>query len=263
MPKIEAGDGAILHVEVSGKDKGPVVMFSNSLGTNLHMWDGQMPAFEKKFRVVRYDSRGHGKSAAPEGPYSIDRLGQDALAIMDRLKLDRVHWVGLSKGGMVGQWLATHAPERIGRLVLCNTASQMPTPALWNTRIRTCLDQGMPALVDTILMRWFSEKFRKSGSPEIDRVKAMVLSTPEQGYAACSGAIRDMDQREAIRAVTAPTLIVAGKVDPATTPAAARLIQSRIRGSKLVQLNAAHLSNIEQPEAFTAAVMGFLTGKAA
>ena len=263
MPTIDASDGCKLHVEISGKDKGPVLMLSNSLGTNLHMWDGQMPAFEKKFRVVRYDSRGHGKSGAPDGPSSIDRLGRDALEIMDKLKLDTVNWCGLSKGGMVGQWVATHAPERIDRLVLCNTGAQMPTPGMWNTRIATCLSGGMDALVETILLRWFSERFRKSGSPEIERVKNMVLTTPKHGYAACSGAIRDMDQRESIRAITAPTLVVVGKVDPATTPAAGKLIQSRIAGAKLVTLNAAHLSNIEQPAAFTEAVMAFLTAKAA
>jgi 3-oxoadipate enol-lactonase len=263
MPKITMDDGCRIHVEVEGKDKGPVLMLSNSLGTNLTMWDGQMKAFGKAFRVVRYDSRGHGKSDAPAGPYSIARLGRDALAVMDALKLDKVHWCGLSKGGMVGQWVATHAPDRIGKLVLCNTAAQMPTPAMWNTRISACLSGGMEGLVETILTRWFTESFRASGSSELERVKAMVLTTPKQGYAACSGAIRDMDQREAIRTVTAPTLVVVGRKDPATTPEAGKLIKGRIKGAKLVTLNAAHLSNIEQPQAFTEAVIGFLKAKAA
>ena len=136
MPTIQS-NGCPIHVEVEGPENKPVLMLSNSLGTNLHMWDPQIPELTKHFRVIRYDSRGHGKSGAPDGPYSIEELGRDALAIMDALELDQVHWIGLSKGGMIGQWLLTHAPERIGRAVLANTGSHMPPPDLWNQRIRT------------------------------------------------------------------------------------------------------------------------------
>lgn len=261
MPTIDSS-GCPIHVEVEGAESAPVLMLSNSLGTDLHMWDAQMPAFTKAFRVVRYDRRGHGKSGAPKGPYSMDMLGRDALAIMDALKLTKVNWCGLSMGGMVGMWLGTHAPEQIERLILSNTAAQMRMPEVWNGRIETVRKGGMASIVESTIERWFTKGFRErpDSQAKLDPVREMIRTTPADGYIGCCEAIRDMDQAESIRKITVPTLIIAGEHDPSTTMEAARFMQERIKGSKVTGLDAAHISNIEQPQAYTDAVLGFLKG---
>ena len=252
-------DGARIHVEAEPDNGKPPLLFSNSLGTNLHMWDAQIGPFSESFRIIRYDSRGHGRSDVPEGLYMMDRLGQDALAVLDGLGIERTYYCGLSKGGMVGQWLGSNAPERIERMALCNTAEFMPAPDVWNDRIEAATNKGMPVLVSAIIERWFSEEFRRNNSAEIERVTAMVLATSGLGYAACCAAIRDMDFRETDKGITVPTLVVAGAKDPATPPERGRAIHSLIKGSQFVLLDAAHLSNIEQTDAFNSAVLDFLT----
>ena len=249
------------NVEVEGPFKAPFLMLSNSLGTNYHMWDPQMPEFTRQFRVIRYDSRGHGRSHADDGPYSMASLGRDALAIMDALGVARTHWVGLSKGGMVGQWLLVNAPGRLDRAVLANTGAFMGPPDLWNSRIRAVHANGMGALAGQTIDRWFTKEFQRSNPEAIAKITAMLIATPAQGYAACCAAIRDMDQREAIRSVQKPVLVIVGRHDPATPPAMGKLIAASIEGAKLVALEAAHLSNIEDAENFTKSVVDFLTGK--
>jgi 3-oxoadipate enol-lactonase len=260
MPQFER-DGVEFNVTLDGPENKPPLMLSNSLGTNLHMWDWQIPELTKHFRVIRYDSRGHGQSGAPDGPYSIDELGRDALAIMDALELEQVHWMGLSKGGMIGQWLLTHAPERIGRAVLANTGSHMPPPDLWNQRIRTALDKGMEELTPGVIERWFTPEFRAREPETVQKIVRMLHTTPAHGYAGSCSAIRDMDQRESIRSVTNPVLVVVGSRDPATPPEMGKRIADTIRGARIVTLDAAHLSNIEQAEAFNQAVIDFLTAR--
>ena len=250
--------GASVNVLVEGPENAPVLMLSNSLGTNLHMWDGQMAALHKTFRTVRYDTRGHGRTVVTGGTYSIAGLGRDAVAIMDALHLDRVHWLGLSMGGMIGQWLLVNARERIGRAVLANTSSRLPPPEMWNTRIRTVLSQGMHAITPTVIDRWFTPEFQERNPGEIARIAEMLHTTPAHGYAACCGAIRDMDQRESIRSVSNPVLVVVGKRDPATPPEMGAEIAAAIRDANLVALDAAHLSNVEAPAAFNKAVVEFL-----
>ncbi len=257
MP-IETIRGEPFNIRIDGPAGAPVLMLSNSLGTDLAMWDPQIPEWSRHFRVVRYDSRGHGRSAAPDRPYSISELGSDAIAIMDHLGLDKVHWCGLSKGGMVGQWLATHASERVDRVVLANTASRMGPPELWNGRIRNIRANGMAAIVQATLERWFSPAFRERDRETVARVSEMLSATPPLGYAGCCAAIRDMDQREAIAAIVNPVLVIVGTLDPATPPAAGEAMAQTIRGAELVALDAAHLSNLEQPQAFTKAVLDFL-----
>jgi 3-oxoadipate enol-lactonase len=258
MAEIEV-EGEKFRVEVEGPAGAPVLMISNSLGTNLHMWDLQMPALTQHFRVVRYDSRGHGGSPAPARAYSIDELGRDALNIMDALGLDKVRWLGLSKGGMVGQWLLTHAPERIERAVLANTAANMGPPDVWNDRIRLVREQGMAGVTEAVLDRWFTKPFQKSDPQAVQKIRDMLLATLPQGYLGCIAAIRDMDQREAIRAVEAPVLVIVGRHDASTPPAAGALIAANVPGAELVTLEAAHLSNIEDEKAFTSTVVDFLT----
>jgi 3-oxoadipate enol-lactonase len=259
MPTIQA-NGCPIHVEVEGPDNAPVLMLSNSLGTDLHMWDAQVPAFTQHFRLVRYDRRGHGRSGAPPGPYSIEMLGRDVLAVLDGLGIRKTNWCGLSMGGMVGMWLATNAPERIDRLVLSNTTARFASKDPWNERIKIVREKGMDALVDLTMERWFTKEFRERADHKVKPVRDTLRRTPPQGYIGCCEAIRDMDQGDTIGVITAPTLIIAGRHDPATNVEAAEFIRDRIKGSKVAVLEAAHISNIEQPEAYTSAVLGHLRG---
>ncbi len=258
MGQVKTARGSF-QVEIEGPSGAPALMLSNSLGTNLHMWDPQMPELTRRFKTLRYDSRGHGGSVADAGPYSIASLGRDALAIMDALDLDKVNWLGLSLGGMVGQWLLAHAPERIDRAVLANTSSHSPDSRPYNTRVVAVQKTGMASVAQTVADRWFTPEFQQRDPAAVARIKDMLLSTPPQGYIAACAAVRDMDQRETVRRANRPTLVIAGSRDPATPPQLGRDIAASIPGAKYVELEAAHLSNVEQPEAFTAAVLQFLT----
>ncbi|BAT60096.1 3-oxoadipate enol-lactonase 2 [Variibacter gotjawalensis] len=260
MPMITADDGARLNVKVEGPDNAPVLMLSNSLGTDLAMWDVQAPEFSRHFRLVRYDRRGHGKSDAPKGPYSMQRLGRDVIAILDALKIKKTNWCGLSMGGMVGMWLAANAPGRVDRIVLSNTACRYPNGDLWNDRIRTVSEKGTAAIVNGSMERWFTQGYRERAPDKVKPFHKQFLKTNAGGYVACCQAIRDMDQSESIRGITAPTLIIAGSQDAATTPRDAEYIQARIKGSELKMLDAAHISNVEQSEAYTATVLKHLHG---
>ncbi len=257
MPTIDAA-GCKINVTIDGAESAPPLLISNSLGTNLHMWDEQAKAFSKNYRVIRYDQRGHGKSGAPKSPYTIERLGQDALAILDHLKIEKAHFLGLSMGGTTGMWLACNAPERFKKIVLANTGARIGTQDIWNARITTVLDKGMKALVDATIERWFSKKFREAKPPVIGKVRQMLLTTPKHGYAGCSAAIRDADFRWSIGGVKLPTLVIAGSLDPATPPEGSEFIAQRIPRAKLVSLEAAHLSNLEKSEQFTREVQSFL-----
>jgi len=260
MPTIVTDDGTKLHYEWSGPEGLPVLVLSNSLGTSLGMWDDQIAAFTEAFRVLRYDDRGHGKSDVPAGPYAFDRLGRDVVALFDALGLDRVSWCGLSKGGMLGMWLASNHPDRLNRVVLSNTSAHMPPPEMWDERARTAREKGLEAMAPAVLERWFTPAFHAAAPDRVDKVRQMLVTTPREGYAGSCEALRDMDQRAAIRAIALPTLVIAGASDPATPPDFAEAIHASIDGSKLVVIpDAAHLSNIEQTDAFNHAVLSFLT----
>ncbi len=245
-------------VKVDGPATAPVLLLSNSLSSDLSMWDVQVPVWAQRFRVVRYDQRGHGGTDVSAGPYSMDQLGRDVIGIMDALGIETAHWCGLSLGGMVGMWMLTHAPGRIGKAVLANTAAYMGPVDLWNGRIETARRGGMRALVEPTIERWFPKHFRQAAPATMDRMRSMILRTPVNGYAGCCAAIRDMDQRTAIRSITNPVLVIIGSHDPATKPADGELIASSIRDAKTVVFDAAHISNIERPAAFTSTVMDFL-----
>ncbi|WOJ89025.1 3-oxoadipate enol-lactonase [Methylocapsa polymorpha] len=251
--------GETFNILVEGDETKPVLMISNPLGVNLRLWDRQAPAFLEHFRVLRYDSRGHGASVADEGPYSIAGLAQDALAILDALDIERAHWLGLSKGGMVGQWLLAHARERMGRAVLANTAAQIPSPDLWNERIQAARDSGLDALAEGVAERWFTKRFRETEPEAVENVLEMLRQTPLQGYTAAAAAIRDADQREIIRTITNPVLVIVGRHDPSTPPGLGALVASSIEGAQLATLEASHISNIEDAENFTKTVIDFLT----
>ncbi|HUC63398.1 MAG TPA: 3-oxoadipate enol-lactonase [Alphaproteobacteria bacterium] len=257
MPTVPI-EGGHLYYEVAGDAEAPPLLLSHSLGTGLAMWEPQMAAFAARYRVIRYDMRGHGKSSAPAGDYSMAMLAKDALALMDALGIERTYWCGLSMGGMIGLWLATHAPQRLRRAVLANTAAISPTVEMWNARIATVMSQGTAALLAGAIDRWFTKEFQTAHPDIVKRTSALLLATPPQGYAGACVANRDMDQREAIRAIAVPCLVIVGEKDFAAAPEFGRDIHARIAGSKLVSLDAAHLSNTEAPEAFTRAVLDFL-----
>lgn len=258
MPRITTDDGCRINVEVSGSDSAPALMLSNSLGTNIHMWDDQVDEWARQFRVIRYDRRGHGGSDAPAGPYSMERFGRDVLSVLDALGVERTHWCGLSMGGMVGQWLGANAPDRIGKLILSNTNYYYDDKKPWDDRIRFLQNNPLEKLVDPNMERWFTAGFRAKAPQAIDRMKEIFLSSDKQGYMACCGAIRDMDFRASNASITAPTLVIVGAQDPATPPARGEDIARQIPGATVVSIDASHISNVEQPGAYTRAVLDFL-----
>jgi 3-oxoadipate enol-lactonase len=258
MPEITTDDGARLHYTLEGPEGRPVLLLSNSLGTTAGMWEPQATALAGAFRLLRYDSRGHGQSGSPPGPYTIERLGRDALSLLDQLGIGRVSFCGLSMGGMVGMWLGVNAPERVERLVLCNTSAHIGSPEVWEQRIQTVRAQGMAAIVPGVIDRWFTKPFQERSPEAVARIRDMLLANDPEGYVAACAAVRDMDQRDAIAAIKAPTLVIAGRHDEATPPEQSHLIAERVKGAELVELDAAHLSNIEAEAGFTAALRRFL-----
>jgi 3-oxoadipate enol-lactonase len=262
MPSVRLADGELNYL-LEGPASAPVLVLSNSLGTDLHMWDAQMPAFTEHFRVLRYDTRGHGASLVSPGPYSIAQLGADVLALLDALDIAKASFCGLSMGGLIGQWLAINAPERIERLVLCNTAAKIGTPEVWNPRIDTVLAGGLQAmrdLRDASISRWFTADFAEAQPGKVEPIVAMLAQTSPQGYAANCAAVRDADFREQLGSVRAPTLIVCGSGDPVTTTEHGRFTEERIAGAELVEFHAAHLSNVQAGDAFSDKVLAFLRG---
>jgi 3-oxoadipate enol-lactonase len=256
---VHADDGCPLNVEVEGPAAAPVLMLCNSLGTDLHLWDEQVPAWSRHFRVVRYDRRGHGRSGVTPGPYRMEQFGRDALSIMDALGLTKIHWCGLSMGGMVGQWLGAHAPERIDRLILANTTSYYDNKKIWDDRIAAVRARGLAAVVEAVMKLWFTPDFRTHAPETIARMTNMLTATPLEGYLACCAAVRDMDHRDILADIRAPTLVIAGRYDISLPLPTAEFIRSRIPGAALTLLDAAHISNVEQPALFTTDVLGFLS----
>jgi 3-oxoadipate enol-lactonase len=257
---INADDGCPIYVEVAGSEDAPALMLSNSLGTNLHMWDDQVDEFAKHFRVVRYDRRGHGQSGVPQGPYSMERFGRDVVAVLDALDIEKTNWCGLSMGGMVGQWLGAHAPDRVEKLILSNTNSYYADKGPWADRIKFVQNNGLASMVDANMQRWFTEGFRTRAPETIGRMKEMFVATQVPGYVACCEAIRDMDFRASNPSIAAPTLVIVGAQDAATPPSAGEAIQQQIKGAKLASLDAAHISNMEQPKQYAETVLNFLRG---
>lgn len=257
MPFVDTGKGR-LHYQIDGADDAPVLVLSNSLGTTLDMWLPQLPAFTEKYRVLRYDTRGHGQSEVTPGPYSIAQLGSDVIALLDHLKLPRVHFCGLSMGGMTGMWLAINHPTRIDRLVLCNTSAAIGVPEMWNARIAQVRQGGMNSIIDTVLERWFTADFLAHAPAQVVRVRGMLAATSVEGYVANCAAVRDMDQRAELGRIATPTLVIGGRHDKSTPPEHGELIAKSIPGARYVELNAAHLSNWEVAQAFTQQVINFL-----
>ena len=258
MPTLEV-DGVHLRYREDGAVDAPALVLSNSLGADLGMWDAQVAALSSQFRVIRYDTRGHGGSAVTAAPYRIETLARDLLALLDALEVGRFRFCGLSMGGMTGMWLGVHAPERVERLALCNTAAKIGSAEMWNARIAKVREGGMAAISQAVLERWFTQDFIATAGDEIARMRAMMESTPPEGYAGCCAAIRDADFREDVAAIGVPTLVIAGAHDGATTPADGRSLDKAIRDSAYVELPAAHLSNVEAAPPFNRALLAFMT----
>jgi 3-oxoadipate enol-lactonase len=234
-----------------------VLVLSNSIGTTLELWDAQVPAFAGRFRVVRYDQLGHGRSDVPAGPYTVERLAHELLGLVDGLGVERFSFCGLSLGGTVGMWLGANAGDRLDRLVLAGTSAYFGPPERWIERASIVRSEGMEPIADATMKRWFTPAF--SGTIGF---RERFVTTPPEGYAACCDALRDWDFRAELAGVSAPTLVLVGEDDPATPPDQARLIADGIPGATVrVIPSAAHLVNVEQPEAFNAAVLAHLTGE--
>jgi 3-oxoadipate enol-lactonase len=255
-------NGAEINYRIDGPEGAPWVTLSNSLATTHRMWDAQMAAFTREYRVLRYDKRGHGESEVAPGPYSFELLADDVLALLEALQIGRTHFVGLSMGGMTGMTMALRKPAVLRSLVLCDTTSRDPLgdPALWQQRIdAVAAGTSMEPLVESTVARFLTPDTVKNRPAVADAVRAMVRTTPVAGYVACCQAIAKLNLTHRLPEIALPTLVVVGADDPATTVAMARTIHQGIAGAELVILkDAAHLSNLEQPEAFNAAVLDFL-----
>lgn len=250
------------HEEVRGPgvgDDAPVVVLSNSLGSTLAMWDPQVLALAEQFRVVRYDTRGHGRSPVPEGPYSIDDLVDDVVALLDRLGVQRAHFAGLSLGGMTGLRLAAREPDRVDRLaVLCTGIGTPRSP--WIERAATVRAEGTGAVAESVVARWFTETFRQAHPQQIASYEEMVTATPAEGYAACCEAIADLDLAADLATIRAATLVLAGADDPAAPPELMEQIAAGVGPSELLVVpQSAHLANVEQADAVTTALLQHLT----
>jgi 3-oxoadipate enol-lactonase len=248
-----------LHHLLEGSKDAPVLVLANSLGTSLNIWDYQVPVLRERFRLLRYDHRGHGGSPVPSGPYGIEGLGRDVLALLNRLEIERVSFCGLSVGGMVGMWLAGEVPERVERLVLCCTSAQFAPSEAWEERAQTVRANGVGAIADAVLERWFIPALRGDHPDTFEWAGRVLRETPPEGYAGCCEAIRDADLWDRLDDVRATTLVIAGADDPAAPPENGKLIRDSIPDAQLVIVSQArHLTNVEQPEEVTRAVMAHL-----
>ena len=256
-------NGIEINYEIEGE--GPVVTFSHSLACSLAMWDEQVRALKGRYRVVRYDTRGHGQTTAPAEAYTLEQLAEDLKGLLDGLGIAATHFVGLSMGGMIGQVFALKYPAMVQSLALCDTTSRYApgAAATWEERIRTVTAKGMEPMVAPTLERWFTAPFRERRPDLMERVGAMIRSTPAAGYVGCCHALPKIDVTARLKEVKCPALVICGENDPGTPPAMAREIHENLPGSRLVLIpQAAHLSNLEQPEAFNRALAQFLASPA-
>jgi 3-oxoadipate enol-lactonase len=246
---------------IDGPSDAPVLVLSNSLGSTSDMWNPQVPALTERFRVVRYEIRGHDGAPVPDGPYAIDDLGGDAVALLDRLGVERAHFAGLSLGGMTGMWLAANAPERVDRLVLLCTSAMLAKEHDWPLRARTVREHGTGAIAAAGVERWFTAPYIEANPDVAERMRAMIAATPSEGYAACCDAIDAMDLVADITRVRAPTLVIAGRQDPATPPPHAEQIAAQIPGARLELVDGAHLANYERPDEVTKLMLDHLEAR--
>ena len=257
MPDIDI-DGARIWYSVEGRDSAPVVLLLHSLGTSHELWDEQMPALRKSFRVIRYDMRGHGNSSASSGELTIERLGRDAIAVLDAAGASSAVVCGISIGGVTGIWLGQHSSRHVKRLVLANTAARIGTSEGWSTRMRTVREIGMQKAASDAMLRWFTNEFRERRPEVVAHFQAIASSCPLESYVGACAALRDADLRRDLHRIMAPTLVIAGSEDPSTTVADGRYLRDNIPDAEMEVLQAAHLSNVERAEEFTELLTVFL-----
>lgn len=258
MEYVSRGGETEIKYQPDGEPGAPPLLLINSIGCTREMWTRQMEAFRAAFRVIRYDARGHGTSSVPQGPYTLDQLGRDALAILDHAGVSAAHVCGISLGGITAQWLALNVPARVRRLVLANTAARIGTVESWTERIGVVHLKGMSAVADLAMDRWFTASFRERDPETVRAFRTMVQNCPPDGYLGCCAALRDADLRDQVSAITAPTLLIASTADTATPVEGLEFLRERVRTSELVTIESAHLSNVECAGQFTAAVLDFL-----
>ncbi|MFA9444081.1 3-oxoadipate enol-lactonase [Egicoccus sp. AB-alg6-2] len=257
---VQTDDGVRLRTWTDGDPDAPPLLLINSLGTDLSMWDAQVPGWSPSHRLLRYDQRGHGTSSVPDGPYTVARLGRDALTVLDHHGVERADVCGISLGGLVALWLAAHVPERVRRVVLADTAAKVGTEDAWRARAATVREQGMDAVVDLVLGRFFSPTFRAGRAPALARVEQGLRRAAPEGYAASCEALATADLLAEAAAVRAPCLVVVGTADEATPPADAQALHAALPHAGYAELpGAGHLANLEQPEPFERLVADFLT----
>jgi 3-oxoadipate enol-lactonase len=252
---------AKLGWQIDGPETGPLLVMGSSLGTTRAMWRKQVAPLSRHLRVLRYDHRGHGESAVPAGSYTLDDLGADLLELLDAVAPgERVHYAGLSLGGMVGMWLAIHAPERLGRLALVCTSAHMPPPENWTTRAETVLNEGMEAIADVGVGRWFTPAFAAESPEVVAEARAMLTATSPVGYAGCCAAIAVMDQRVELSQIGAPTLVVSALDDPSAPPDHGQVIARAIPGSRFEVIPGAHISAFESADIVTGLLLDHFAG---
>ncbi len=257
MPTFTSQDAEI-NYQTFGDAAKPALVFSNSLGTNFKMWQPQIDHFQQDFFVICYDTRGHGASSAPQGPYTLDQLGQDVVNLLDHLNIEKAAFCGISMGGLTGQWLAINKPERFSHVVVCNTAAKIGQEQAWQDRAALVREQGLTPIASTAAGRWFTEPFIQSNAATVATLSNDLGAGSPEGYASCCEALAKADVREQLKDIQVPVFIVAGQQDPVTTVADGEFMQQRIANAELFEINASHISNIEQPEAFNQAVQAFI-----
>lgn len=258
MKRVKA-NGIDMNYKLEGPQGAPVLMLSNSLLTDYSMWDFQASAFAEKYRLLRYDSRGHGDTEGPAGPYSMEMLAEDVVALLDALHIEKVHFLGLSKGGMIAQLLASKYGNRLRSVCLCDTACRMPPPTVWDDRIKLAREKGTAAFVQPMTERWLTEGYRQKHPEMLEKFRKMISRTSVNGMVGSCSAIRDMDHLPLLRAIKIPTLVIVGEADVGTPVSAAKVLHEEIAQSQLKVIErAAHLPNVEQPELFNRIVGDFL-----
>ena len=257
MPTFTSNDAQI-NYQTFGDANKPALVFSNSLGTKYSMWQPQIEHFQQDYYVICYDTRGHGASSAPQGPYTLDQLGQDVVNLLDHLNIQKAAFCGISMGGLTGQWLAIHAPERFNHVVVGNTAAKIGQEQAWNDRAALVREQGLQPIASTAASRWFTEPFIQSNATVVNNLQNDLAAGSAEGYANCCAALAKADVREQLKDITVPVLIVAGQQDPVTTVADAQFMQNQIPNSQLVEIDASHISNVEQPTVFNQKLKNFL-----
>jgi 3-oxoadipate enol-lactonase len=255
--KAASTDGCAIAFRSDGAEGAPALLLSNALGLDVEMWTPQMPSLASHFRVIRYDTRGHGRSDVPRNEYTVEQLGRDAVAVLDAAGVARAHVCGLSLGGITAMWMGVNAPSRVQSLVLAATAARIGSVDAWNTRINHVRTGGTESIADAVIARWFTDEFRQTQPSVVASYRRMLTSTPRDGYIGCCAALRSGDLRDVIQRIALPTLVVAGAVDPATPPADGDAIRRSVPGATMVTLSASHLVNVEQAEAFNQAVLDF------